>query len=195
MRQSEKNKPDSSAIRLTSKKARSIAASGMALTLCMLSLMLFRGIFSLMQALIIPAVLALLTARQPWIYTFAASLSLLVLTLVFFPTQFVFIITYLLMTAALLKLMVLTQNGSLQRYLLFIPYVIINGLLLYSGLRMTDFVFQTQLHAMMLRLSGDHSLLYAAIMMLEAAFISSLHLLIILTVRRRQIKAARPTQE
>lgn len=39
-----------------------VAAAGMALALCMISLMLFRGMLSLLQALIIPIVLVLLEA-------------------------------------------------------------------------------------------------------------------------------------
>ena len=195
MRQSDKHKPGSHAIALSSKRARSIAASGMALTLCMLSLMLFRGLFSLLQALIIPVILALLASRQPRVYTFAAGVSLLVLTLVFFPTQFVFMMIYLLMTFLLLNLLLLTQSGSLRCWLLFFPYLMLNSVLLYIGLRLTDFAFATQLHTMMLRLSGDNRFRYAAIMLVEAIFISSLHLLAILFVRRRQIKTARKTHD
>ena len=175
-------------IPLNRKAARYIAASGMALTLCLLSLMLFRGILSILQALIIPVVIVLLTGRQPWKYTIAAGISLLVLTLAFFPTQAVFMVIYLLMALTLLGLVSLTKGGFQKRCLLCIPYVILNSLLLFFGLKMTDFVFQTQLHAMMLRLSGNAALPYAVIIILEAAFISSLHLLVILTVRRRQIK-------
>lgn len=175
-------------IQSSGKTAHYIAASGLALTLCLLSLMLFRGILSLLQALIIPVVIVLLTARQPWIYTFAAGISLLALTLVFFPTQLVFMIIYLLMAFMLLGLVKMTRNGSRRRYLLFIPYLLLNCLLLFFGLIMTDFVFMTQLHAMMLRLSGFNMVLYAAIILLEAAFISSLHLLVILYIRRRRAK-------
>ena len=170
-----------------SKSVRYIAVSGMALTLCLLSLMLFRGVLSLMQALIIPVVIVLLISRQPLFYTSAAGISLLVLTVVFFPTQVVFMVVYLLIALALMGLVSLMKSGSRQRWFLFLPYVIFNSLLLFFGLKMTDFVFQTPLHTMMLRLSGDNSLRYAAIMMVEATFISILHLLVILTVRRRQL--------
>ncbi|MDW7655977.1 MAG: hypothetical protein SCM11_02255 [Bacillota bacterium] len=170
------------------KAARYLAVSSLALTLCLLSLMLFRGVLSLLQALIIPILIVLLAASQPWIYTFAAGLSLLVLTLVFFPTQVVFMAVYFMMAIFLWGLVSLMKSKSRKRWLLFIPYVILNSLLLFFGLRMTDFVFQIPLHAMMLRLSGDDSLRYAAIMSLEAAFISGLHLLVIFFVRRRQTK-------
>ena len=177
------------------KTARYLTASGMALTLCMLNLMLFRGVLSLLQALIIPVVIVLLTDKQPWKFTIVAGLSLFVLTLVFFPTQVIFVVVYFLMALVLLGLASLLKSGSRQRGLLSIPYWILNCLLLFFGLKLTDFVFQTQLHTMMLRLSGDNSFLYMAIIMLEAALISSLHLLVIFYVRRRQIKTVERTMD
>ena len=66
----------------------------------------------------------------------------------------------------------------------------LNSLLLFGGLILTDFIFQTQLHAMMLRLSGNSGLLYAAIMLLESAIISGLHLLFIFYAKRRLLKIA-----
>jgi hypothetical protein len=157
---------------------RYIAASGMALTLCLLSLLLFRGALSLLQALLIPLIIVLLTKGQPWKYMIAVGLSLFILTLIFFPTQAVFMVIYLLMTLILLGLLSLMKSGSRLRYLLIIPYWILNSLLLFFGLKMTDYIFQTKLHTMMIQLSGDNMLVYAAIMMLEAAFISILHFLL-----------------
>ena len=174
--------------RFSGKTAHYLTASGMTLTLCLLSLMLFRGVLSLLQALIIPVVIVLMTGRQPWKYTIAAGLSLFVLTLAFFSTQVVFMVVYFMIALTLLGMLSLMKSGSRQRCLLFIPYWILNSLLLFFGLKMTDYVFQTPLHAMMLRLSSDDSLRYAAIMMLEAAFISGVHLLVIFYVRRRQTK-------
>ena len=96
--------------RFNGNAAHYLAASGMTLTLCILSLMLFRGVLSILQALIIPAVIVLLTGRQPWIYTFAAGISLLVLTLVFFPTQVVFMAAYFMMDLILWGLVSLIKK-------------------------------------------------------------------------------------
>jgi hypothetical protein len=166
--------------------ARYVASSGMALALCLITLLLFRGLFSLLQALIIPVIILLLTARQPWPYTLATSLSLVALTLVFFPTQAVFVLTYLWMALILMKMGPLILGGARRRYLLIVPYLVLISVLLFLGIQATDFVFQTQLHAMMRRLSGRDNLRYAAIMMLEAALVSISHLLFIASIRRRQ---------
>ena len=175
-------------VRLNGRNTHYLALSGMTLTLCLLSLMLFRGVFSLVQALIIPIVFVFLTTNQPWKYTGAASISMLILTFVFFSSQIVFMIIYLMMASFLMVLVSMIQRGSRKSYLLFIPYLIINGTLLFVGLRMTDVVFQTQLHAMMLRLTDNNNFLYVAIMMMESAFISVFHLLIILYFKRRKDK-------
>ena len=172
--------------------ARHIAISGMALALCLISLMLFRGVLSLLQALIIPTVLVLLTGRQPWTYRLAVGSALLFLTLVFFPTQSVFIATYLLMTAVLFLYLRRVQPASRLRFLLFIPYWALNGVLLFVGLVMTDFVFLTQLHGMMLRMSGNHPMRYAAILLLEAAIVSACHLTFVQFFKRRLSKAIAP---
>ncbi len=176
-----------------SRVARYIAASGMALALCMMSLMLFRGVFSLVHALIIPMVIVLLTVRQPRTYQLAVALSLLFLTFAFFPTQLLFVMIYLLMALVLQKLPGMMQGASRLHYLLFVPYLFIIGLLLFLGLIMTDFVFLTQLHPMMLRMSGGKPILYAAIIMLESAFVSGFHLLFILFFRRRLTKVIEKT--
>lgn len=163
-----------------------IALSGMALALCLLSLMIFRGPLSLLQALIIPMVMVIMTIKQPWKYTFAAGISLLMLTMAFFLTQIIFMFIYLVMAFLLLNLVKKLQRESRRYYLLMIPYIIVNALLLYLGLRLTDIIFQTPLHAMMLKLSSDNNFLYASIMVIESAFISIFHLLIVLNVSRRQ---------
>lgn len=168
-----------------------IALSGMTLGLCLLSLMMFRGPLSILQALIIPIGMVIMTIKQPWKYTVAAGTSLLILTLAFFLTQIVFMIIYLLMTFLLLMLVTKIQRGPRNRTLLFIPYLLANALLLYLGLRLTDIIFQTPLHVMMLKLSNDRTFLYAAIMVIESAFISTFHLLIVLNVSRRQARINR----
>lgn len=170
-----------------------ISLSGMTLALCVLSLMIFRGPLSLLQALIIPMVVAIMTLKQPWKYTVSAGISLLILTLTFFVTQTVFMIIYLMMAYFLLILVTKLQRESRRYYLLIIPYVIVNALLLYLGLRLTDIIFQTPLHAMMLKLSSDNNFLYASIMAIESTFISTFHLLIVSNVYRRQSKIKRIT--
>lgn len=168
-----------------------IAISGMTLALCLLSLLMFRGPLSILQALIIPIVIVTMAIKQPWKYTFAAGISLLILTLAFFLTQTVFIIIYLLMAVFLMILVTNIHRESHRSYFLMIPYAIINAILLFLGLKLTDMIFQTPLHLMMLKLSGGNNFLYAAIMMIESAFISIFHLLIALNVSRRQARINR----
>ncbi|MDP2814629.1 MAG: hypothetical protein Q8S15_03785 [Erysipelotrichaceae bacterium] len=168
-----------------------IALSGMTLALCLLSLMIFRGPLSLLQALIIPIVMVIMTIKQPWKYTFAAGISLLMLTLAFFLTQIIFMIIYLMMAFLLLILVSTIQRGPRHRNLLIILYLLINALLLYLGLRLTDIIFQTPLHVMMLKLSSDNNILYASILIIESTFISIFHLLIVLNVSRRQARTHR----
>lgn len=168
-----------------------IALSGMTLALCLISLIMFRGPLSILQALIIPVVIVVMAIKQPWKYTFTASASLLILALTFFLTQTIFIIIYLVMAFLLLIIVTKIQRGPRHHFLLFIPYLIVNALLLYLGLRLTDVIFQTPLHFMMLKMTSDNFFLYAGIIMIESLFISALHLLIVLNVSKRQSKINR----
>src|SRR5690554_2567518 len=105
--------------------ARRVAASGMALALCLLSLLLFRGVLSLLQALILPGVLVLLASRQSWKAAALAGIALLLLTFALFTTQTVFVVLYLFMTLALLGYAALTRDQP--RRLLLIPYLLLTG--------------------------------------------------------------------
>lgn len=90
-----------------------------------------------------------------------------------------------------MKLLATAQNTPRLGYLLFIPYLLLNSLLLFIGLKVTDFIFLTPLHAMMLRLSGGSLFRYAAIMVLEATVVSGLHLVFVLFFRRRLKKPSK----
>lgn len=157
-------------------EARSIAFAGLSIAICLVCLILFRGVLSIVQVIIIPVVLVLLNGKQPLVYAAATGISLLILSLIFFPVQVVFVFTYLLLAFFLQKVHQHSNHRPLQKWGLRILYLFIVGLMLFTGIIITDKVLGTQLNTMMLRLSRGDQMVYFLIILLEALVVSTIHI-------------------
>ena len=176
-------------------KSQSIVLSAMALALSLLSLLLFRGTLSLLSMIFIPATLAVFLARQKISYFLLTGLALQLLTLALFTTQSVFVFLYFMLAFVLRTYRAYASTSAsavkskpsstlrLQR-LFIILYPVIVSLIIFTGIKLTDLVFMTPLHQVMLRLSRDNTGIYLIILLVEALIISTAHLLLLKLSRR-----------
>lgn len=164
----------------------SISYSSIAICLCMVSLLLFRGPLSLMSAVVIPLIIAILSYKLHMRYNFLAAAGLSIITGLFFTTQLIFVMTYLLM-GLLIKLLLYSKRSNVISFWIvrFVLYVVSTGTLLYLGIRLTEALFYIPLHEMMLRMSNGNMGIYGLIILAEALFVSSIHFVIMHNIRKR----------
>lgn len=155
----------------TNGKIKTITMSALGLALSVVSLILFRGPTSIFSTFLIPAILVIFSGNRTYGYALT-SMGLLFVTLFFFPTQLVFVSGYVIL-GHLLRLLSLSTNHRVKvKSGKFILYMGLTSLVLYSGIRLTQFLFLVPLHTMMLGLSRGNPLLYAGILAIEGLFIS-----------------------
>jgi hypothetical protein len=152
-------------------KIKTLTMSAFGLALSVLSLILFRGPISIVSTLLIPAIIVLFSGNKLEGYAFS-SIGLFIITLLFFPTQIIFVSGYAIL-GLLLKSLALSSNQKVKIHPgKFMLYLLITSLVLYMGLRLTELLFLVPLHAMMLGISRGSSAIYAGILILEGLFVS-----------------------
>ena len=155
----------------TDGKIKTLTMSAFGLALSVLSLLLFRGPISIFSTFLIPAIIVLFSGNKNGGYMLT-SIGLFVVTLLFFPTQLIFVSGYVVLG---LFLNLLAVSSSLQvkfNPIKFIIYTIITSLVLFAGIRLTELIFLVPLHALMVGISGGSPLAYAGILLLEGLLIS-----------------------
>ncbi|MCR3956934.1 MAG: hypothetical protein NUK57_11615 [Gudongella sp.] len=152
-------------------KIKTLTMSAFGLALSVLSLLLFRGPISIVSTFLIPAIIVLFSGNKNGGYVLT-SMGLLTVTLLFFPTQIIFVFGYIIL-GHFLKLLIIDSNQRVKLITLnFILYVIITTLVLFLGIRLTELIFLVPLHTMMLRISGSNPLLYLGILFFEGLLVS-----------------------
>lgn len=170
---------------LLNTKARSLAFSGVMIAISLLCLVLFRGVLSIVQAIIIPVVIVLFSYKLPRVHILANRLSLLVLSLIIFPVQVVFVLTYLLMAAFLQGVCHYSNLQPIRKWTARIFYFLFIGFMLYIGIIMTDIILGTHLNEMMRQLSRGNYMIYFVIILIEALIVSTIHIVSLYIIRRR----------
>lgn len=156
-----------------------LTRSAVALVLCVVSLLLFRGPSSIISTFIIPAVIVLFSSHsKPTSFLYIAT-GLMMMTGLFFHTQIIFVIGYLSLSIALkhflldASMKVRVSPFGILRYLLSVILV------LFVGIQLTQILFLIPLHDMMLRFSNNQLVRYFAILLLEGGVITVMNLLIL----------------
>ncbi len=153
------------------KNIKILTMSAFALALSVLSLLLFRGPVSIVSTFLIPAIIVLFSRGELKSYLLV-SVGLFIIALMFFPTQIIFVATYMLLSALLNVLFITSDFKVKTNPLGVLGYILIVSLVLFVGIRLTELVFLVPLHTMMLRISGNNMLFYAGILFLEGIFVS-----------------------
>lgn len=152
-------------------KIKTLTMSAFGLALSVLSLILFRGPISIVSTFLIPAIIVLFSGNKPEGYGLT-SIGLFVVTLLFFPTQIIFVAGYLIL-GLFLKLLAVSSSLKVRfKPIGFILYTTITSLVLFAGIRLTELIFLVPLHSMMVGISGGSPLSYAGILLLEGLLIS-----------------------
>ena len=162
--------------------------SAFSLALCVLCLLMFRGPISISSSLLIPAIIIVFSKNNGFSYYLLVSSGLMIVVLLFFQAQTVFVVGYLLLSAALRILLI---NPRMELSLKPVPvlvYILIAAAVLYLGIRLTEWIFKVPLHRMMLSLSANNDLRYAAILLAEGFLVFLLNA-VILKVFLSRIKA------
>jgi hypothetical protein len=100
------------------------------------------------------------------------SIGLFVVTLLFFPTQLIFVSGYVVLGLFLNLLAVSSSLKVKFNPIKLIIYTSITSLVLFAGIRLTELIFLVPLHGMMVGISGGNPLAYAGILLLEGLLIS-----------------------
>ena len=158
---------------------RSLTSAALALAVSTVCLLIFRGPVSIVAALIIPAVIVLFACQNKPLYSGLLSIGLLVVTLLFFQTQLLFVAGYLCLALALNNLLISADMKVRLHPLPVMLYLLVTVIILYGGIRLTEHLFLVPLHQMMLRLSGHNPLRYAAIIFAESLFICAFNVVIL----------------
>ena len=153
-------------------KIKTLTMSAFGLALSVLSLILFRGPVSIASTFLIPAIIVLFSANKLEGYALT-SIGLLSVTLIFFPTQLVFVSSYVVL-GLLLKLLAVSSKLKVKfNPIKFIIYTTITSLVLFAGIRLTELIFLVPLHRMMVGISGGNPLVYAGILLFEGLLVAT----------------------
>ena len=156
-----------------------MARAAIALALCISSLILFRGTISIVSAFFIPAIIAGFSFNVKNLYFSFIYIGLILITLLFFTTQIVFVTAYIFLSIAIRMFLLdeyLKVKASLPNSIIYVILVII---ILFLGLWCTEFFLQIPIHTMMLRLSGGNYFKYFGILLIESIFIFIFNILIL----------------
>lgn len=146
-----------------------ITRSSFAVGISIICLLLFRGPISIASTFLIPPIIVLFSNKVTSLYYLLTSIGLLLNTIVIFPTQLVFVFTYLILAMALAYI---TKKGdkNISR-LQILLYFLLTIAALFIGIRLTQVIYMIPLHTMMLRLSNGSYLFYFFIVFVEALIV------------------------
>lgn len=156
-----------------------LTRSTIALALSVVSLLLFRGPVSIVSTFIIPVVIVLFSKRKELTSFIYIATGLLMMTVLFFQTQIVFVIGYLLLSITLKHFFLDSDRKVKLSFSGILQYLLTVIIILFIGIQLTQMIFLIPLHDMMLRLSGNDPLRYFSILLVEGIAITLFNLLIL----------------
>jgi hypothetical protein len=154
-----------------------LTRSALALALSVVSLLLFRGTTSIVSAFVIPVVIALFSKRNEVLSFVYIASSLIMMTVLFFQTQIIFIIGYLLLSLVLKHLLMDSAMKVKFSFTGILKYLLAVMAILFMGIWLTQVIFLIPIHDMMLRFSNNHPLRYLGILLVEGIAITVVNLL------------------
>jgi hypothetical protein len=162
-----------------------LTRSALALALSVLSLLIFRGTTSIFSAFIIPVVIALFSKRNEVLSFVYIATSLIMMTVLFFQTQIIFIIGYLLLSLVLKCFLMDAAMKVKFSFTGILKYLLAVMAILFMGIWLTQVIFLIPIHDMMLRFSNNHPLRYLGILLVEGIAITLVNLLFLKAMTSR----------
>lgn len=145
-----------------------LARGAVCLALCLVHLSLFRGFLNILNALVVPLALGLLTSGWSSRSRMGLAGTLLLATVVVVPLQAVFVPLYVVL-AGLLQAS--WPRGPLARVVVLTPLVAAG---FFGAIVLTDLVFGTLIARTTLQILGGSLVAYGGILLLESLLISGL---------------------
>lgn len=164
---------------------RALAISSLALAVSSACMLAFRGPTSIASALVVPSVLVLLLGKVAVAYRVAAYAAFLIVAMLLFQTQVVFVFGYISLSLAFSATFGDRSSKASGRNLRFIASIWLVALVLFVCIALTEAVLGVPLHSMMMRLSRQNPAIYAGVLLLEAILVSAANMLLIRSVSSR----------
>lgn len=162
---------------------QTITRASFTLALSAVCIMMFRGPISIVSTFLIPPIIVLFSNRYISLYYILTFMGLVLMTMIFFPTQLVFVFTYILLALVLDN--ITKKGGKYPSFNKIITYISLTIITLFIGIRLTQLIYMIPLHTMMLRISRGNFFFYFAILFVEAFIVSMFNFGILKVFRKR----------
>lgn len=162
---------------------QTITGASFTLALSAVCIMMFRGPISIVSTFLIPPIIVLFSNRYISLYHILTSMGLVLMTMIFFPTQLVFVFTYILLALVLDN--ITKKGGRFPPFNKIIIYISLTITTLFIGIRLTQLIYMIPLHTMMLRISRNNFFFYFAILFVEGLIVSMFNFGILKVFRKR----------
>jgi len=172
-------------VKNNSNSIKTLTLSASALVLCVLCLLFFRGPMSLVSAFFIPVIIVIFAKYNITAYYVLTLISLFLITIISFQTQLIFVIGYILLALALRSVLIYDGEKVIIQPFRILIYLMLVSLILYISIRLTDLLFATPLHQMMLGLANNNLLVYFMIIFIESIFVALINLVLLKTITAR----------
>ena len=130
----------------------------------------FRGMSNIVNALLVPLTMTVMMAGETRRARMVFSFAVVLLVLLFFQAQIIFILLYILISEALLQI----SKSPRPFWLQGLSIGVLAGLGFWAAILLTDAVFKTRIHTFMLMLAQGNVLRLALIMLGEGLIIGFL---------------------
>lgn len=164
---------------------RALTFSSLTLVLCFLCLLFFRGPISIMSAFFIPVIIVLFARYNISAYYGFTLSGLIIITLINFPTQIIFAISYFLFALALRFYLLDNVHSFKINHKFILLYLLLISVILFISIHMTDLFFSTPLHQMMLKLANNNLFVYFSIILIESLLIVYINVMLLKTLFSR----------
>lgn len=162
---------------------QTITRASFTLALSAVCIMMFRGPISIVSTFLIPPIIVLFSNRYISLYYILTFMGLVLMTMIFFPTQLVFVFTYILLALVLDN--ITKKGGKYPSFNKIITYISLTIITLFIGIRLTQLIYMIPLHTMMLRISRNNFFFYFAILFVEGLIVSMFNFGILKVLRKR----------
>lgn len=160
-------------------QTEALASAAIALALSVVCLIIFRGKVSIISTFIVPAVIAAFSRKYGLFYYFLTSAGLLMMTFLFFNTQIIFVLGYIMLSIGLKKFMINSEMKVKFRWPYFLAYTTLVMAALFIGIQLTQAIFSIPLHDMMMRISNYRYSRYFFVLLLEGVAVSIINFMIV----------------
>ncbi len=160
-------------------RTRHITISAMTIGLVLVSFTVFRHTTNLINAIIVPLTLAVLLFHIPIKQKVIIYVITYMLVVLFFPTQLVFMLLYVIVASRLKYIMI---NQSV---LIWLGHVLVFALMLMIATYLTDFIFMLKINHFIFLMLGQRVLFFIGFYLIESVGILLVHTLMMKQINKR----------